>query len=76
MVRVMLGCSYHLALNNSSEFHPVGFFDDNKDLQGSSVSGLNVYSVNDIEDLIIKLKVERSANCITECFSFRSIYYY
>ena len=51
------GVQLSLALNNSSEFHPVGFFDDNKDLQGSSVSGLNVYSVNDIEDLIIKLKV-------------------
>ena len=51
------GVQLSLALNNSSEFHPVGFFDDNKDLQGSSVSGLNVYSVNDIEHLINKLKV-------------------
>jgi FlaA1/EpsC-like NDP-sugar epimerase len=51
------GVQLSLALNNSSQFHPVGFFDDNKDLQGSSVSGLNVYSVNDIEHLINKLKV-------------------
>ena len=46
------------ALNNSSEFNPVGFIDDNKDLQGSSVRGLSVYSVNDIEDLINKYKVD------------------
>jgi len=46
------------ALNNSSEFNPVGFIDDNKDLQGSRVRGLSVYSVNDIEDLINKYKVD------------------
>ena len=45
------------ALNNSNEFNPVGFIDDNKDLQGSTVSGLGVYSPNDIEDLINRLKV-------------------
>ena len=45
------------ALNNSNEFNPVGFLDDNKDLQGSSVSGLSVYSANDIEELINRLKV-------------------
>ena len=52
------GVQLSLALNNSSEFHPVGFFDDNKDLQGSSIGGLNVYSINDIEELIHKLKVD------------------
>ena len=52
------GMQLSSALNNSSEFHPVGFIDDNKDLQGSSVSGLLVYSVNDIEELINKLKVD------------------
>ena len=45
------------ALKSSSELRSVGFIDDNKDLQGSSISGLKVYSINDIEDLINKLKV-------------------
>ena len=52
------GVQLSSALNNSSEFNPVGFIDDNKDLQGSSVSGLNVFSVNNIEELINSLKVD------------------
>ena len=46
------------ALNNSSKLQSVGFIDDNKDLQGSSVSGLKVNPVDDIEELIIKHKVD------------------
>ncbi len=46
------------ALNISSKLQAVGFIDDNKDLQGSSVSGLKVNSVDDIEELIIKYKVD------------------
>ena len=52
------GVQLALALNNSSKLHPVGFIDDNKELQGNSLSGLNVYSINDIEELINKLRVE------------------
>jgi len=52
------GVQLSLALNNSSKIHAVGFIDDNKDLQGNSISGLNVYSVNDIEELINKLKLD------------------
>ena len=52
------GVQLSLALNNSSKLQPVGFIDDNKELQGNSISGLQVYSVNDIEDLINKLKVD------------------
>jgi len=52
------GVQLSLALTNSSQFYPVGFIDDNKELQGNSISGLNVYSVNDIEDLINTLKVQ------------------
>ena len=52
------GVQLSLALNNSSELHPVGFIDDNKELQGNSIGGLNVYSINDIEELIHKLKVD------------------
>ena len=46
------------ALKDSSELRSVGFIDDNKDLQGSSISGLKVYSINDIEVLINELKVD------------------
>ena len=52
------GVQLSLALNNSSELHPVGFIDDNKELQGNSISGLHVYSIYDIEELINKLKVD------------------
>ena len=45
------------ALKSSSELRSVGFIDDSKDLQGSSISGLKVYSINDIENLINRLKV-------------------
>ena len=52
------GVQLSLALHNSSKLHPVGFIDDNKELQGNSISGLYVYSINDIEELIHKLKVD------------------
>ena len=52
------GVQLSSALSNSREFHPVGFIDDNKDLQGSIVNGLFVHSVNDIEDLIVQYKVD------------------
>ena len=47
-----------LALNNSSKLHPIGFIDDNKEVQGTRISGLNVYASNDIEDLINDHKVD------------------
>ena len=46
------------ALSTSNELVPVGFIDDNKDLEGNNISGLNVHSVNNIEDLINKLNVD------------------
>lgn len=46
------------ALNNSSKLQSVGFIDDNKELQGSSISGLKVSPINDIEKLIIEHKVD------------------
>lgn len=45
------------ALNITRKLYPVGFIDDSKELLGSNVSGLKVFSVNDIEDLINKYKV-------------------
>ena len=46
------------ALAHSDEYHPVGLIDDSKELQGRYISGLSVYSVDAIEKLIIKLKVD------------------
>lgn len=46
------------ALAHSDEYHPVGLIDDSKELQGQYISGLSVYSVDAIEKLIIKLKVD------------------
>jgi len=46
------------ALENSNEFNPVGFIDDAKELQGNYIKGLNIYSANDIADVITKLKVD------------------
>ena len=46
------------ALNITRKLHPVGFIDDSKELLGSNVIGLKVFSVSDIEDLINKYKVD------------------
>ena len=46
------------ALNHSIEYRPVGFIDDSKALQGNHIKGLSVYSVDKIEDIINKFKVE------------------
>jgi len=46
------------ALAHSSEYNPVGFVDDAKELQGNHIRGLNVYSVDDIANVITKLKID------------------
>jgi len=46
------------ALAHSSEYNPVGFIDDSKELQGNQIRGLNVYSIDSIKDVISKLKVD------------------
>ena len=46
------------ALSDSNVLVPVGFIDDNKDLEGNNISGLNVHSVNNVENLINKFKVD------------------
>jgi FlaA1/EpsC-like NDP-sugar epimerase len=51
------GVQLATALNVSNKHQLIGFIDDNNDLQGISVSGLKVYSANDIEDLIFQFKV-------------------
>ena len=46
------------ALSTSSKLESVGFIDDNKELQGTSISGLKVNPISDIEELIIEQKVD------------------
>ena len=52
------GAQLASALFNTNQLYPVGFIDDNTELQGNSISGLKVSPVNDIEDLIIEHKVD------------------
>jgi len=46
------------ALAHSKEYNPVGLIDDLKELQGNQVRGLEIYSVDNIDDVIHKLKVD------------------
>ena len=46
------------ALTHSSEYNPVGFVDDLKELQGAQIAGLDVYSVDAIAGVISKLRVD------------------
>jgi FlaA1/EpsC-like NDP-sugar epimerase len=46
------------ALEHSSEYNPVGFIDDAKELQGRHIRGLNVYSIDCVLDVINKIKVD------------------
>jgi len=46
------------ALEYSVEYKLVGFIDDSKELQGNQIRGLDVYSVDEINDVINKIKVD------------------
>jgi FlaA1/EpsC-like NDP-sugar epimerase len=46
-------------LQQNSNNHIVGFVDDNKDIQGRSQNNLNIYSPNEISNLIVKNGVTR-----------------
>jgi FlaA1/EpsC-like NDP-sugar epimerase len=46
------------ALAHSSEYNPVGFIDDLKELQGAQIAGLDVYSIDAIASVISKLRVD------------------
>ena len=52
------GVQLSSALEHSSEFNPVGFIDDAKELHGKNIKGLNIYSMNDINIVIDKLQVD------------------
>lgn len=46
------------ALMRSSQYNPVGFIDDSKELQNNQVAGLNIFSIELIGSLINKFKVD------------------
>jgi FlaA1/EpsC-like NDP-sugar epimerase len=46
------------ALAHSSEYNPIGFVDDLKELQGAQIAGLDVYSIDAIVGVISKLGVD------------------
>jgi len=46
------------ALAHSSEYNPVGFVDDLKELQGAQIAGLDVYSIDAIAGVISKFRVD------------------
>ena len=45
-------------LEHSSEYKPVGFIDDSKEVQGRNISGMDIYSFSDVKSLIKRLEVE------------------
>lgn len=51
------GAQLALALNNSREFVPVAFLDDNKALQGSVIHGVRVYDPKGLPELIGELGI-------------------
>ena len=52
------GIQLSSALEHSSEFNLVGFVDDAEELHGKNIRGLNIYSANDINNVIEKLQVD------------------
>ncbi|MCS5551575.1 MAG: polysaccharide biosynthesis protein, partial [Gammaproteobacteria bacterium] len=42
------------ALQQSSEYHPVAFIDDASELNKQSINGIEIFTLNDIKDLISK----------------------
>ena len=45
-------------LEYSKEYAPVAFLDDNKDLHKNTINGLRVYSINELDKLIIELDID------------------
>ncbi len=45
------------ALVHSSEYNPVGFIDDLKELQGKQIRGLDIYPIDHITNVITRFKV-------------------
>jgi len=45
------------ALEHAKEYRPMGLIDDSKDLQGSQIKGISVYAIQDIANVIDKLRI-------------------
>lgn len=45
-------------LGYSKEYSPVAFIDDNLELQSNTINGLRVYSINELDKLIIQLDID------------------
>ena len=45
-------------LGYSKEYSPVAFLDDNLELQGHTINGLRVYSIKELNKLILKLDID------------------
>ena len=52
------GVQLSSALEHSSDYKLVGFLDDNIQLQGNQIKGLRIFSIDEIQSLIISLKVD------------------
>ena len=52
------GIQLSSALERSFEYNPVGFIDDKKELQGVQITGLTIYSPDNISRVIEKYKVD------------------
>ncbi|MDP3843874.1 MAG: nucleoside-diphosphate sugar epimerase/dehydratase [Oxalobacteraceae bacterium] len=46
------------ALKHTSDFRPVAFIDDKKELQGATIAGIKVYAFNALQQLIIKRDIK------------------
>jgi FlaA1/EpsC-like NDP-sugar epimerase len=53
------GARLSSVLMGGPDFEPVAFIDDKKSLQGSSISGIKVYSPEELRDLVHELRIER-----------------
>ena len=53
------GTQLAMVLNNSREYRPVVFVDDNKELQGTMIAGIKVYSPEALSDLIVTKKISK-----------------
>jgi FlaA1/EpsC-like NDP-sugar epimerase len=53
------GRQLHLSLNQSPEYTPLAFVDDDEKLFRSSIQGLRVHSPSEISDLVSRYKIEK-----------------
>ena len=62
------------ALEHSSEYYPVGLIDDSLELQGNQIRGLKVFSVDGIDGVIHKLKVDEVLVAIPSAHAYKLLH--